>query len=78
MAAIDFQPITVRTGCNDKSGRLVLFDGELMAVLVRLDDKMHEADEGKWFLEVAFGHLEGQPTFGNLDDAKDWVSHRVA
>jgi hypothetical protein len=38
---------------------------------------MHEADEGKWFLEVAFGHLEGQPTFGNLEDAKDWFSHRV-
>jgi hypothetical protein len=77
MTVIVLQAIAVRTGCNDKIGQLVLIDNELVALLVRLDDKMHGADEGKWFLEVALGPLEGQPTFGNLEDAKDWFSHRV-
>ena len=55
MPTIELQPIRVRTGSKDKEGRLVLADGELVAVLVRLDDEMHGSDRGKWFLEVMFG-----------------------
>jgi hypothetical protein len=78
MAAIDLQPIPVRTGCNDRIGRLVLIDGQLVAILVRLDDEIHQADEGKWFLELAFGPLQGKETFENLDEAKEWIKERVA
>jgi hypothetical protein len=78
MAAINLQPIPVRTGCKDRIGRLVLIDGELVAVLVRLDDEIHEADEGKWFLELAFEPLVGNETFENLDKANDWINERVA
>jgi hypothetical protein len=77
MTSIDLQPIPVRTGCKDRIGRLELNDGELVAVLVRLDDEIHEADEGKWFLELAFGPLEGREIFEDLDKAKDWINERV-
>lgn len=78
MAAVDLQPITVRTGCDDRVGCLVMVEGELAAILVRLDDKMHEADAGKWFLEAVFGPLRGKEAFDSLDDARDWISGQVA
>ncbi len=34
---------------------LVLADGQLAAVLVRLDGEHHTIDVGKWFLEAGFG-----------------------
>ena len=69
------RPIPVHTGSGDQEGQLVLADGRLAAVLVRLDDTSHEALVGAWFLEAGFGpcaHVVA-PTFGDLDAAKHWI-----
>src|SRR3954451_8146722 len=39
---ISFQPIEVLTASEDREGRLVLIDGNLVAVLVRLSDLAHD------------------------------------
>lgn len=78
MAPLTFQPIPVRTGCQDQNGRLVLLDGELIAVLVRLDDAIHGQDQGKWFLEAGFSlvSLRTHP-FDDLDEAKAWLEAQL-
>ena len=74
MATITLQPVRVRTGSKDTEGRLALVDGELVAVFVRLDDPMHEEDQGRWFLEAGFGPCsrEAPPLFAGLAEAEGW------
>ena len=74
------QPISVLTGSDDREGRLVLVNGDLVAVLVRLDGPVHEEQQGGWFLEAGFGPCSGppQPVFDSLAEAQEWVSMRVA
>ncbi|MCJ2109138.1 hypothetical protein MKK70_27960, partial [Methylobacterium sp. E-041] len=64
------QPILVDTGSPDREGRLVLANGLLIAVLVRLDTPEHEVGPG-WFVEAAFGRLVGisAPIFATLEEA---------
>jgi hypothetical protein len=74
------QPIAVDTGSPDREGRLVLANGLLIAVLVRLDTLDHEAGTG-WFVEAAFGRLYGvsAPIFDTLEEATRWLrQHRKA
>ena len=63
---------------NDVEGRLVFGDDALLAILVRLS-RGHEAGAGSWFLEVAFGRLEGriQPIFADLAAAQSWIMERL-
>lgn len=78
MPVIELRPIRVRTGSKDEEGRLVLVDGELAAVLVRLDDEMHGADRGKWFLEVSFGPQRRADPFATLEDAEAWLKEQIS
>jgi hypothetical protein len=74
------QPIMVDTGSPDQEGRLVLANGLLIAVLVRLDTPDHEQGGG-WFVEATFGRLQGlfPPIFDNLEVATRWLrQHRKA
>jgi hypothetical protein len=77
---ITLQPIRIRTGSKDTEGRLALADGELVAVFVRLDDEIHGADQGCWFLETAYGSLQRAmpPLFGSLAKAEDWCRAEIA
>jgi hypothetical protein len=79
LTGITLQPIEVRTGCEDREGRLVLVDGVLAAVLVRLDDLVHDADRGRWFLEAGLGSLFGVSPlpFADLDEAEMWLHERL-
>ena len=79
MIAITLQPIPVMTGSQDQEGRLVLADGQLVAVLVRLADEVHGDKRGGWFLEAGFGHCDGpqHPVFASLDEAEIWVRRRI-
>jgi hypothetical protein len=54
---------------------LVLAKGELVAVLVRLDDEMHGVNRGRWFLEAGFGPLLGArpDPFTGLSEAQAWL-----
>jgi hypothetical protein len=75
---IVFRPVTVATSSADTDGRLVLVGGRLAAVLVRLQDDIHDDElRGTWFLEAVFGGLPPpaeQGTFATLEDAADWIS----
>ena len=79
MTHITLQPIPVMTGSQDHEGHLVLADGQLAAVLVRLADEVHGADRGGWFLENGFGPCDGpaHPVFESLDEAQAWVRGKV-
>ncbi|MBN4098356.1 MULTISPECIES: hypothetical protein [Methylobacterium] len=72
------QPITVDTGSLDRDGVLLLANGLLVAVLVRLDALEHE-HPGYWFLEAGFGRLQGMrvDAFPTLDHATRWVRKQL-
>ncbi|MGD9616313.1 MAG: hypothetical protein AB7H90_13385 [Alphaproteobacteria bacterium] len=83
--SITFQPIAVETGSSDHDGLLVLADGKLVGLLVRLTDAAHDpAIPGAWHLEAAFGwaeHNRGM-LFASLDQASrtiaGWLDGRGA
>ena len=72
---IALQPVRVSVGLLDEEGRMVLVDGTLVAVLVRLtgpydDPHLH----GKWCVQRGFGPLsQGNEVFSTLEEAEDWV-----
>ena len=72
---ISLQPVRVSVGPLDEEGQMVLVDGTLVAVLVRLTgpyDNPHL--HGKWCVQRGFGPLsEGDEVFSTLEEAEDWV-----
>ena len=78
MPTIDLQPIRVRTGSQDKEGNLALLDGELVALLVRLDDSIHGPDQGKWSVEAQFGSPRRADPFPTLADAEAWLKQQIS
>jgi hypothetical protein len=76
---IALQPIAIRTGSQDSEGQLILADGELVAILVRLADPAHGHDRGQYFLEVGFGPcvVGRPPLFADLTAAQTWVRRRL-
>ena len=53
---ISFQPIPILIDGHDTQGRLVLVDGQLVAVLARIDGEAHASEvKGQWHLEAGFG-----------------------
>ena len=68
---ITFQPVDVLTGSKDHEGRLMLVNGRLAAVLVRLDDEAHlPLLRGAWYIEHGFGLLDHRhELFASLDEA---------
>lgn len=73
------QPMRVATRSADEDGRLVLADGRLVAILVRLADAAHAGMAGSWFLEIGFGPCTTatHPVFRDLDAAQDWICRQV-
>ena len=72
------QPVTVATG-EAGEGRLVLLEGRLVAVLVRLSD-LHGEQAGWWFVEKGFGPLDRplHPSFPDLAQAEAWLKSELA
>jgi hypothetical protein len=72
------QPIAVDTASPDREGMLVIANGLLVAVLVRLDAPEHEMP-GFWFLEATLGRLQGirAPPFATLENATHWLRHHL-
>ena len=77
---ISFQPIEVLTASEDREGCLVLVDGKLAAVLVRLNDQAHEPLlRGAWYLEAGFGFLDGRhELFASLEEAAASIERDLA
>ena len=81
MQAITFQAIPILIDGHDTQGQLVLFDGQLVDVLARLDGDAHDpAMKSWWNLEAGFGPCEaiGDNLFKTLDEAEAWVRQRIA
>ena len=78
MARVVFQPVKILTGSPDTDGMLVMADGYLAAVLVRLG-ALHEDLEGCWFLEAAMGVSSKPPgdVFDSIDQALDWINSHI-
>lgn len=75
------QAVRVGTESQDVAGQLVNVGDKLVAVLVRLDDPAHGAEErGCWYLEAGFGvcNVRTAPLFGDLGAARAWIGRRVA
>lgn len=68
----------VLTGSTDTDGCLLLSEGRLCAVLVRLAED-HGRLAGRWHLEAGFGPCESRgEVFANLEEAEDWVRERLS
>jgi hypothetical protein len=81
MSVVSFQAIPILIDGHDTQGQLVLIDGQLVAVLARLDGDAHDAAMKSWWnLEAGFGPCQaiGDNLFQNLDDAETWVRQKVA
>jgi hypothetical protein len=76
---ITFQPIEVLTASEDRDGRLVLVDGKLAAVLVRLSDQAHDPLlRGAWYFEAGFGFLDGRhELFASFEEAVASIDHNL-
>ena len=76
---MEFEAIKVATGSVDEEGRLVLLQGKLIAVLVRLDDPTHGGALGQWSLEAGFNGVDSvePPLFANLHDAERWIGEQI-
>jgi hypothetical protein len=78
--SITLQPIPVVTDSADQDGLLVLSNGRLVGVLVRLEDPMHgEILRGSWYLECGIGKLRQAPSpvFESLEFALGWIEARL-
>jgi hypothetical protein len=73
------QPVRIATNSIDEDARLVLVGGQLVAVLVRLADPVHDNQVGRWFLEAAFGRCTraAAPIFDSLDAAQVWIRRQL-
>jgi hypothetical protein len=76
---IEFQAIRIDTSSHDEEGRLILVDGRLVGVLVRLDATEQAPLQGCWSLEAGFGPLASltPEPFTDLDHARAWTN-RIA
>lgn len=74
---LQFQQVKVPVEITGE-GMLVLLNGWLIAVLVRLLED-HGATAGHWFPESLYGSLSeaGQPVFRDLEEAEHWLKSQV-
>lgn len=67
--------IKVRTGSADENGVLMVFDNQLIAILIELSDEVHGETRGRWALEHTFGlfSISAPETFVSVEQAWDWI-----
>jgi hypothetical protein len=73
---ISFQPLRVLIDGHDTYGNLVLSDGQLAAVIVRLDGDHHASEhKERWHLEAGFGkcNVRDAPLFKTPEEAGAWI-----
>jgi hypothetical protein len=78
---ITFTPMRVLIDGHDTYGNLILSDGQLAAVVVRLDGEHHDTEhKGLWNLEAGFGKCaatRSAPLFQTLEEAGAWVRNTL-
>jgi hypothetical protein len=75
---IAMTPMPLARSIPDRQAQLAVVNGELAAVLVRLDHEAHETLRGHWVIEAAFGcyDAEPRPSFETLSEAEAWIRSR--
>ena len=81
MPDITLQPMSVMSDGGSHEGRLVLADGDLVAVFAWVTVEETAGGEGQaegWYLEAGFGPCGNAmsvtpPVFATLDEAMAWV-----
>ena len=77
---ISLMPMRVLIDGHDSEGNLILSDGQLAAVIVRLDGETHDPEhKGLWNLEAGFGKCAVRygSLFQSPEEAGDWVQRRL-
>jgi len=72
--------VTLVVSLQTAPADLVLIDGQLAAVMARLDADANDPEfKGRWHLEAGFGHCDvpGTHVFPTLDEAGAWVQGQV-
>ncbi|HST93705.1 MAG TPA: hypothetical protein VLJ78_02910, partial [Microvirga sp.] len=85
MRDITLQPIPVMADGGSHEGQLILADGQLVAVFVRVTPEETAGGRGQaegWFLEAGFGPCGSlisarPPVLDDLDEAVTWVRNRL-
>lgn len=69
----------IRTDRAASNALILLAGGELIAILVALDDEVHGDNRHKWTIETIFGigHKRAPDTFASAADAAAWVSDHI-
>jgi hypothetical protein len=78
--AISFHPMRVLIDGKDTEGKLVLVDGQLAAVIARLDGTTHRSKhKGQWHLEAGLGKCAVRTThlFKTPEEAGAWVERTL-
>jgi hypothetical protein len=72
--SLSFAPITLESPFGDSDGRLVLRNGNLIAVISRLGP-LHGGLAGRWYVEanLQIGALPPEESFANLESLEAWL-----
>jgi hypothetical protein len=78
--SISFRSIPILIDGHDTEGLLTLFDGQLVAVLSRLDGEIHDLDlKGSRHLEAGFGPCQGAGgLFKTPEEIADWATQEIS
>jgi hypothetical protein len=77
---ISFQPMRLVIDGHDSEGHLVLSNGQLAAVIARLDGEHHDPEHTRqWHLEAGFGkcNVRDAPLFKTPNEAGVWVEQTL-
>ncbi len=77
---ISFLPMRLLIDGQDSEGRLILADGLLAAVIVRLDSECHPPEhKGRWYMEAGFGKCNSAkaPLFETPEEAGAWLEQAL-
>jgi hypothetical protein len=68
----------ILTNSKDSNSLLIMHDGYLVAILVRLEDEVHGDNRAMWHFEAHFDHVPatGQ-LFRGISEAKAWIASEV-
>ncbi len=71
--------LQIGTDSEDADAIMLLSDGALTAILVKLSDQIHGEDRGSWIIEALFGvHNNRLPeSFSTPQSAAAWVSDNI-
>lgn len=69
----------IRTDSADTRALILLAGGELVAILVALDDEVHGENRHKWAIDTLFGivHHRAPDHFPSAAEAAAWVSEHI-